>query len=86
MPGWAGRSRTTRDCRRGQRLAARVAAFEAEHGQPPTPAVGRGRAQEARRQHRAVAGYDLVFSPVKSISLLWALGDAGSRRGRGRPP
>ena len=24
---------------------------------------------------RAVAGYDLVFTPVKSVSLLWALGD-----------
>ena len=27
----------------------------------------------------AVSGYDLVFSPVKSVSLLWALGDAHTR-------
>jgi len=28
---------------------------------------------------KAVAGYDLVFSPVKSVSVLWALGDARVR-------
>ncbi len=28
---------------------------------------------------RPVAGYDLVFSPVKSVSLLWALGDEATR-------
>jgi hypothetical protein len=28
---------------------------------------------------KAVAGYDLVFSPVKSVSVLWALGDAQVR-------
>ena len=33
-------------------------------------------ATEARRGRRAVAGFDLVFTPVKSVSLLWALGDA----------
>ena len=31
------------------------------------------RAREARRQRDAVAGYDLVFSPVKSAALLWAV-------------
>src|SRR4051812_29748367 len=35
--------------------------------------------QEPGRR-RAVAGYDLVFSPVKSVSLLWALGDDRTRR------
>jgi len=30
-------------------------------------------AEEARRQRAAVAGFDLVFSPVKSAALLWAL-------------
>jgi conjugative relaxase-like TrwC/TraI family protein len=29
---------------------------------------------------RPVAGYDLVFTPVKSVSLLWALGDDSTRR------
>lgn len=32
-----------------------------------------------RRPRRAVAGYDLVFTPVKSASLLWALGGANVR-------
>src|SRR6476620_8942544 len=36
-------------------------------------------AQEARRERRPVAGYDLVFTPVKSASLLWALGSAATR-------
>ena len=31
------------------------------------------KADEARRQRAAVAGFDLVFSPVKSAALLWAL-------------
>ena len=31
------------------------------------------KAEEARRQRAAVAGFDLVFSPVKSAALLWAL-------------
>jgi conjugative relaxase-like TrwC/TraI family protein len=31
------------------------------------------------RQRRAVAGYDLVFTPVKSVSLRWALGGPGLR-------
>lgn len=35
--------------------------------------VGRIRHEEARRQRKAVAGFDLVFTPVKSVSLLWAL-------------
>jgi conjugative relaxase-like TrwC/TraI family protein len=37
-------------------------------------------AQESRRERRAVAGYDLVFTPVKSASLLWALGSAATRQ------
>jgi hypothetical protein len=31
-------------------------------------------ADELGRARHAVAGFDLVFSPVKSVSLLWALG------------
>lgn len=31
-------------------------------------------------RRRAVAGYDLVFTPVKSVSLLWALGGDQTRR------
>lgn len=63
-----------------ERLATRVQANIAETGQHPSVGeIARWRAEEARRQRRAVAGYDLVFSPVKSISLLWALGDDATR-------
>jgi conjugative relaxase-like TrwC/TraI family protein len=65
---------------RAERVAARLAAFEAEHGRPASR-VERSKleAAEARRERRPVAGYDLVFTPVKSASLLWALGDATTR-------
>jgi len=35
---------------------------------------------DGKRTRRAVAGYDLVFTPVKSASVLWALGGPGIRR------
>src|SRR4051794_28375377 len=66
---------------RSDRVAARLAAFEAENGHPASPVVrSKIEAQEARRERRAVAGYDLVFTPVKSASLLWALGSAHTRQ------
>jgi conjugative relaxase-like TrwC/TraI family protein len=66
---------------RADRVQERVAAWTAEHGHPPSPVVrSKVEAQEARRERRAVAGYDLVFTPVKSASLLWALGSAGTRQ------
>ena len=66
---------------RADRVAARLAAFEAEHGHPPSATVrSKIQAQEARRERRPVAGYDLVFTPVKSASLLWALGSAATRQ------
>src|SRR4051795_1934628 len=65
---------------RSERVAARVAAFQAENGHPPSPVVrSKLEAQEARRDRRGVAGYDLVFTPVKSASVLWALGSAHTR-------
>ncbi|MFL6108016.1 MAG: MobF family relaxase [Marmoricola sp.] len=57
------------------RVAARIEDFTHENGRPPSEfARSRIAAMEARRGRRAVAGYDLVFTPVKSASLLWALG------------
>ncbi len=57
------------------RIAAACRKFETEHGRPPTTAeVDRITAVETRRERRPVTGYDLVFTPVKSVSLLWALG------------
>ena len=71
---------------RAERVAAAARVFEAEHGRPPTTVeYQRLTAVEARRERRPVAGYDLVFTPVKSVSLLWALGgpDDPGRRGGG---
>jgi TrwC relaxase len=49
--------------------------FTAEHGRQPEDA--RELAASIARQSRtqAVAGYDLTFSPVKSVSALWAVAD-----------
>lgn len=49
--------------------------FEAEHGRPPvddqelTSHVTR----QSRRPAQAVAGFDATFTPVKSVSALWAV-------------
>lgn len=36
-------------------------------------------AKRGQQPRKAVAGYDLVFTPSKSISVLWGLGDAATR-------
>ena len=65
---------------RAERVNDRITVFTDEHGRPPTSSErSRIEAEEARRERRAVAGYDLVFTPVKSVSLLWALGSAATR-------
>jgi len=62
--------------------ADRLVAERLAAGEPAELAERAGRlgrtfsAVADRTGRRAVAGYDLVFSPVKSASLLWALGDA----------
>jgi conjugative relaxase-like TrwC/TraI family protein len=56
------------------RVEARLAVIREETGREPTALEEKKvRAEEARRQRAAVAGFDLVFSPVKSAALLWAL-------------
>ncbi|ABM10507.1 MobF family relaxase [Paenarthrobacter aurescens] len=63
-----------------QRVAERLAEWESLNGRPPSAAErNRIAAVEARRGRRAVAGFDLVFTPVKSASVLWALGGAEVR-------
>ncbi|EWT05263.1 transfer protein Tra [Intrasporangium chromatireducens Q5-1] len=49
--------------------------FRAEHGRDPVDAreVAATIAKHSRPQTTAVAGYDLTFSPVKSVSALWAI-------------
>lgn len=57
-----------------RRVAARIAAIEAETGRPATDAETRKiKTEEARKARTAVAGFDAVFAPVKSAALLWAL-------------
>ncbi len=64
-----------------ERVQAAVEAFEVEHGRAPSPEEqGRLEVAETRRVRRPVAGYDLVFTPVKSASVLWALADPETRQ------
>jgi conjugative relaxase-like TrwC/TraI family protein len=51
--------------------------FLAEHGREPVDAqdVAGQIAKDSRPRTQTVAGYDLTFSPVKSVSTLWALAD-----------
>jgi hypothetical protein len=51
--------------------------FVAEHGRQPEDAreLAAAIAKHSRPRTQAVAGYDLTFSPVKSVSALWAVAD-----------
>jgi DNA primase catalytic core len=51
--------------------------FVAEHRRPPEGAreLAATIAKHSRPRTQAVAGYDLTFSPVKSVSALWAVAD-----------
>jgi conjugative relaxase-like TrwC/TraI family protein len=56
------------------RVKARLKVIAAETGRVPTTVeIKKVRAEEARRARAAVAGFDVVFAPVKSAALLWAL-------------
>ncbi len=51
--------------------------FRAAHGREPLDAreLAGQIAKDSRRRTKTVAGYDLTFSPVKSVSTLWAVAD-----------
>jgi conjugative relaxase-like TrwC/TraI family protein len=51
--------------------------FRAEHGRDPIDAreIAATLAKQSRPRTQTVAGYDLTFSPVKSLSTLWAVAD-----------
>ena len=51
--------------------------FRAEHGREPADVreLAATIAKHSRSKTSAVAGYDLTFSPVKSVSTLWAISD-----------
>jgi conjugative relaxase-like TrwC/TraI family protein len=49
----------------------------AEHGREPVDAreLAGQIAKDSRPRTQTVAGYDLTFSPVKSVSALWAIAE-----------
>jgi conjugative relaxase-like TrwC/TraI family protein len=51
--------------------------FRTEHGRDPVDAreIAATIAKGSRPRTQAVAGYDLTFSPVKSVSAFWAVAD-----------
>jgi conjugative relaxase-like TrwC/TraI family protein len=51
--------------------------FRAKHGRDPIDAreIAATIAKESRPHTQTVAGFDLTFSPVKSVSTLWAVAD-----------
>jgi len=52
--------------------------FAAEHGRDPVDAreLAGQIAKDSRPRTQTVAGYDLTFSPVKSVSAFWAVADS----------
>jgi conjugative relaxase-like TrwC/TraI family protein len=51
--------------------------FRAEHGREPVDAreLAGQIAKDSRPRTQTIAGYDLTFSPVKSVSTLWAVAE-----------
>lgn len=70
------------DERRVIRTREGAIAFRAARGREPgnKEELGRFITAASRPGQQAVAGFDLVFSPAKSVSTLWALGDDATRR------
>lgn len=62
-----------------ERIAVRVARLDVSlTGEQRAHAVERIRAEElAKKPRTAVAGFDLTFSPPKSLSAVWGVADAG---------
>ncbi|MGH8794722.1 MAG: MobF family relaxase, partial [Stackebrandtia sp.] len=57
-----------------KRVKARLASIAEDTGRAATPAeIAKVKREEASRQRAGVAGFDLVFAPVKSAALVWAL-------------
>ncbi|WP_280222057.1 MobF family relaxase [Nocardia neocaledoniensis] len=63
------------DVRARIRTRVATAMFTAEYERPPLNAreLSGWVAKNSRPRHSAVAGFDITFSPVKSVSILWAL-------------
>ena len=76
-----GREPTVAD-RRAIRTRAGDLAFRDAKGRPPADKdeLGRFITAATRPTQQAVAGFDLVFSPAKSVSVFWGLGDETTRK------
>ena len=65
------------------RIRTQVAtdSFQEQHGRLPTEReLGGFIAEQMRLPKQSCAGYDLTFTPVKSVSLMWALSDLDTSR------
>lgn len=64
-----------------ERIAARIARLDPDlRGEARAEAVQRIREEEvAKKPRSAVAGFDLTFSPPKSVSAIWGVADAGTQ-------
>lgn len=64
-----------------ERIAARIARLDPELcGEEREQVVQRIREEEvAKKPRTAVAGFDLTFSPPKSVSAIWGVADAGTQ-------
>lgn len=80
--GLASSAQLSEEQRAELRQAYAVETYTARHGhEPKTAAALRAWvAQQSRPPRQPVAGYDLVFTPVKSVSVVWALGNDQIRR------
>ena len=77
LEGVPARSAVAADARARVRTEVGREFFRAEYGRDPVDAreLAGLIAKLSRPQTTAVAGFDLTFSPVKSVSTLWALAD-----------
>lgn len=67
-----------------QNIRHRVGAvmYRAQHGVEPTDKqLVAFIARESKPKSNSVAGYDMVFTPPKSVSMAWGLGDESLREG-----
>ncbi len=64
-----------------ERIAARIAQLDPELSKPQRDAaIEEIRNEEiAKKSRTAVAGFDLTFSPPKSLSAIWGVADAGTQ-------
>ncbi|WP_194908993.1 MobF family relaxase [Catenulispora rubra] len=63
------------------RVAKRLEVIAEQTGREPTAAEAKKvQREESTRQRAAVAGFDIVFAPVKSAAVLWAIDERGDIR------